>query len=175
MVQPSERALALAHQFPPPFPEGVPWEQAVVIRYDGVKLDDTDVIYAVIGSEDLARLPETLIGGLDFNVRGVDGNVKGSPHAFFIGSERQLKLCVNTDAYPDFTKQVSDAALDAGLIPLNAEGDLRLMTGPDGDVSSPEIPAFVKNGMGYVPSLMAISYLNRNRPEKEPDAGPDIF
>lgn len=175
MVQPSERALALAHQFPPPFPEGVPWEQAVVIRYDGVKMDDTDVIYAVIGSEDLVRLPETLISGLEFNVRGSEGNLKGSPHAFFIGSQRQLKLCVNTDVYPDFTKQVSDAALEAGLIPLNAEGDLRLMTGPDGDLSTPRFPAFVQLGMGHVPPFLAISYLDRNRPEKGPDASPDLF
>jgi hypothetical protein len=175
MVHPSKSALAYAHQFPPPLPEGVPADTAVIVRYDGVKIDDQDVFYAVLGAADLSRLPDRILRELEFSVRDRDGELRGSPDAFFIGSERHLSLYVNTDAYPDFVATVQAAALERGLILLNGEGDLRQMRGPDGDVSAPPVPAFIENGMGYVPSLLAMSYLDRIRPEADPDAGPDPF
>jgi len=174
MVQTSKSALAWAHQFPPPIPQGVQSEQAVVVRYDGVKVEDVDVIYAVIGGEGLSRLPDSLFRELEFSVRDRDGELRGSPDAFFIGSERHLSLYVNTDAYPDFLDQVRDAAHGAGLTPLIGEGDLRLMTGPGGDLSAPRVPAFVENGMGYVPSLLAMSYLERIRPDHDGYSGPEL-
>jgi hypothetical protein len=175
MVQPSKSALAWAHQFPPPIPQGVKSDQAVVVRYDGVKLEGVDVIYAVIGADDLSRLPGQLIRDLEFSSSGADGELRGSPDAFFIGSERLLSLYVNTEAYPDFLDKVRDAAHNSGLIPLIGEGDLRLMTGPGGDLSAPQVPAFVENGMGYVPSLLAMSYLERVRPDHDAYSGPDPF
>lgn len=175
MVQPSKSALAWAHQFPPPIPQDVSGDKAVIVRYDGVKMNGDDVIYAVIGAEDLGRLPSDLIRGLEFSVQASDGVLRGSPDAFFIGSERQLSLYVNTDAYPDFLDRVRDAAYEAGLTPLIGEGDLRLMTGPDGDISAPQVPAFVENGMGYVPSLLAMSHLERVRPDHDASSGPDPF
>ena len=175
MVQPSKSALAWAHQFPPPIPESVSGDRAVVVRYDGVKLEGLDVIYAVIGSDDLGRLPDDLIRDLEFSTPGADGQLRGSPDAFFIGSERQLSLYVNTEAYPDFLDRVRDAAHRSGLTPLIGEGDLRLMMGPDGDLSAPAVPAFVENGMGYVPSPLAMSYLDRVRPAHDGPSGPDPF
>lgn len=174
MVQPSKSALAWAHQFPPPIPDSIPAEQAILVRYDGVKVEGIDVIYAVIGSEDISRLPDHILRNLEFNIRDPDGELRGSPGAFFIGSERRLSLYVDTAVYPDFVGQVRDAAYQAGLTPLIGDGDLRLMTGPGGDLSAPQVPAFVENGMGYVPSLLAMSYLERVRPDHDGYSGPDI-
>ena len=170
----TKSALAWAHQFPPPLPDGVSADTAVIIRYDGVKIGGEDVFYAVLNAADLSRLPDTVLRGLDFSVPDRDGEMRGSPDAFFIGSERHLSLYVNTDAYPDFVSTVQVATLRRGMTFLNGEGDLREMRGPDGDVSAPNVPAFVENGMGYVPSLLAMSYLERIRPA-DPDAGPDPF
>lgn len=174
MVQPSKSALAWAHQFPPPIPQGIPAEQAIVVRYDGVKVEGVDVIYAVMGADDLSRLPDQLVRDLEFSVQGADGELRGNPDAFFIGSERLLSLYVNTEAYPDFLDQVRDAAHRIGLTPLIGEGDLRLMTGPGGDLSAPQVPAFVENGMGYVPSLLAMSYIERVRPDHDGYSGPEL-
>lgn len=174
MVQPSKSALAWAHQFPPPIPAGLVPDETVTIRYDGVKVAGQDVIFAVIGADDLSRLPDRLVRGLEFCVPGADGELRGSPDAFFIGSERHLSLCVSIDAYPDFIDRVRELSDEAGLVDLNGEGDLRLMMGPDGDISAPDVPAFVENGMGYVPSVLAISYLDRIRPEHVPNTGPEF-
>lgn len=175
MGQHSKSALAWAHQFPPPLPDGVSAETAVILRYDGVKIGGEDVFYAVLNAADLSRLPETVLQGLEFSLKDRDGEVRGSADAFFIGSERHVSLYVNTDAYTDFVETVQAATLRRGLTFLNGEGDLREMRGPDGDVSAPNVPAFVENGMGYVPSLLAMYYLDRIRPAADPDAGPDVF
>jgi hypothetical protein len=180
MAQPSKSEHAWMHQFPPPIPEGLSPDETVVVRFDGVKVGEVDVIYAVIGAEDLARMPDAVMRDLEFSVRSPDGELRGSPNAFFTGSERRLSLYVNTEAYPDFLDEVRDAAYGSGLTPVIADGDLRLMTGPDGDISAPSVPAFVQNGEGYVPSLVARSYLDRVRPDHgsrdhDRNAGPDPF
>lgn len=175
MGQQAKSALAWAHQFPPPLPDGVDADGAVIIRYDGVRVGEHDVFYAVLNATDLSRLPDEVLKDLTFSVQDQDGELRGSPDAFFIGSERHLSLYVNTDAYPDFIGRVQAAALHRGLVFLNGEGDLREMRGPDGDVCAPPVPAFVENGMGYVPSLLAMHYLDRIRPERGADAGPDPF
>lgn len=165
--------LAWAQQFPPPIPAGIIPERTVTIRYDGVRANGHEIIFAVLGDDDLRRLPDRLIRGLDFSVVRPDGELRGSPDAFFIGSERQLSLCVNIDAYPDFTEQVRDLALEAGFTALNGDGDLQLMKGPDGDITAPPIPAFVENGLGYVPSRLAMSYLGIE-PDAHDHSGPDF-
>jgi hypothetical protein len=174
MFMPSKSDRAYAALFAPPLPDGVLAEKAVIIRYDGVRVGHENVIYAVLGSEDLSRLPADVLGGLEFSVRAPDGELRGSPSAFFIGSERHLSLYVDTDAYPDFIDVVKTATFERGLTLLNGEGDLRSMMGPDGDISAPAVPAFIENGMGYVPSLLAMSYLDRIRPEHDTYTGPEF-
>lgn len=174
MVQPSKSALAWAHQFTPPLPDDVTAESSVMVRYDGARIGEEDVIYFVIGSDDLGRLPDHVLEGLEFSVRDEEGGVHGSPDAFFIGSEWRLSLYVNTEAYPDFLDRVRDAASSVGLMSLVGHGDLHLMRGRDGDISAPAVPAFVENGLGYVPSLLAISYLERIRPQHDRTSGPEL-
>lgn len=174
MFMPSKSDRAYAALFAPPLPEGVQAERAVIIRYDGVRIGQENVIYAVLGSEDLSRLPGEVLEGLEFSVRAPDGELRGSPSAFFIGSERHLSLYVDIDAYPDFIDEVKAATFERGLTLLNGEGDLRSMMGPDGDISAPEVPAFIENGMGYVPSLLAMSYLDRIRPAHDTYTGPEF-
>ena len=174
MVQSSMSALAWAHKLSPPFPDSIIADQAVAVRYDGVNVDGTNVIYAVVSGEDLARLPEEVMNGLEFAVPGRDGVLRNSPDAFFVGSERDFRLYVNTEAYPDFVDQVGNAAHDVGLTPLIGDGDLRLMTGPDGDISAPRFPAFIENGMGYMSSLRAISHLEHARPARDDYSGPEL-
>jgi len=174
MVQPTKSALAWGHQFPPPLPAGLDIEQTVLIRYDGVKAEGGDVIFAVLGSDHLRLLPEEVTRDLAFSVRDETGELRGSPNAFFIGSERELSLYVNIDAYPDFVDQVRDLAIRSRLAVATGEGDLRSMTGPDGDICAPEVPAFIENGLGYVPSMLAMSYLERLRPAPDAYSSPDI-
>lgn len=174
MHMPSKSDRAYAALFAPPLPDGVLADKAVIIRYDGVRIGAENVIYAVLGSEDLSRLPSEVLDGLEFSVMDADGELRGSPSAFFIGSERHLSLYVDVDAYPEFIDQVKTATFGRGLTLLNGEGDLRSMMGPDGDISAPAVPAFIENGMGYVPSLLAMSHLDRIRPDHEPYSGPEL-
>lgn len=174
MVQSKQIPLAGAHQFPPPLPDGVDHDRTVVIRYDGVKASGGDVIFAVIGGDHLAMIPDRALEGLEFSRYNPQGELRGSPDAFFVGSERRLSLYVNVDAYPDFIKRVRDLALENGFDVAIADGDLKNMTGPDGEISAPRFPAFVMNGQGYVPSFVALSHLYQNRPKADAHSGPDL-
>lgn len=174
MVQPTKSPLAWAHQFPPPLPAGLDMDRTILIRYDGVKAEGGDVIFAVLGADQMRLLPERVTEGLEFSRRDAEGEIRGSPDAFFIGSERHLSLYVNVDAYPDFIERVRDLAFEQGLDVAIGEGDLQSMTGPDGDISAPKVPAFVENGLGYVPSVLAMSYLSKIRPVPDAHPGPDL-
>ena len=174
MHMPSKSDRAYAALFAPPLPDGVLVEKAVIIRYDGVRVGDDNVIYAVLGSDDLSRLPSEVLDGLEFSVMDADGELRGSPSAFFIGSERHLSLYVDLDTYPEFIEEIKTASLERGYTLLSGEGDLRSMMGPDGDISAPAVPAFIENGMGYVQSRYAMSYIDRIRPDHEPYSGPEL-
>jgi hypothetical protein len=81
---------------------------------------------------------------------------------------------VDIDAYPNFIDKVKAATFERSFTLLNGEGDLRSMMGPDGDISAPAVPAFIENGMGYVPSLLAMSYLDKIRPDHDAYTGPEF-
>jgi len=174
MFEPSKSEFAYSHQFHPPIPDGIEEGSAIKVRYDGAQISGESVIFAVISSSDLGRLPADITRGLEFSVQDTSGQLRGNPDAFFIGSERDLSLYVNTDAYPDFIDEVREAASTSGLTFLNAVGDLQYMKGPDGDITAPTVPAFIENGMGYVPSLLAMSYLERIRPNHDADTSPEL-
>lgn len=172
MAQPIKSGLAWAHNYPPPLPEGVDPDRSVLIRYDGAKIDNQDVFFAVLDKEDLTRLSRSVLEDIEFSRIGPDGEPRGSSEAFFVGSERRLHLYVDIDRYPDFIDRVRESAEEAGLTVLNGHGDLVRMQDEEGDVVAPVIPAFVENGMGHVPSTIAMNYVGNMRDPGDPDATP---
>lgn len=177
MTHASKSDRAWSHQFPPPLPQEVDAHKSVVIRYDGVSMGQEKLIWAVMNKDDLAKLPQEVLDGIEFIQRDDEGDLRGNIHAFFVGSERHLSLYVNTEEYPDFISKIRDASSSRGMTPLNSIGDLRNMMGPDLDILPPEIPAFVENGWSHVPSSLAVTHLEsvrRQRSEVD-DSAPDIF
>lgn len=173
MVQPAKSRLAWSHHYPPPLPAGADPDTSVLVRYDGARINDQDVIFAVLDKDDLSRLSEDVLHGISFSSRGEDGELRGSSEAFFVGSELRLHLYVDLDAYPDFVDRVRSSAELSGCTLLNGVGDLAQMRDRSGDISAPDVPAFVENGMGYVPSSIAMSYVERMRQPGDTDATPE--
>jgi hypothetical protein len=139
----------------------LPYVDAITIRYDaGVDSDGDPVVYAVVDSEDLCKLPVDVLSSLGVGADRQD--IDGDP-VFFAGNDHVLRLFVDTDAYPSFKADLIDIAEDHGLDLRDAHGDLRALCGGQNDIGKPNMPAFVHAGHERIDSNVALAMLAYER------------
>lgn len=174
MVSPNAN-LARAHRFPIPAPAAFQEarSQNVLIRYDGEQRslvgrpseggqrETNPHVYAVVSVSDLAKLPASVIEGIRFTEKRPDGSLRGSRDAFFVRSEEEVSLYVDTATYPRFVSGLIRAAGAKGV--WEAKGDLNHMIGKHGDVEPPKVPAYVTLGYQRMPSREALAILTEAR------------
>jgi|GEM_PF-5867437 len=164
-------ALAVAHTRRVDVPDDVPGgrENSIVVRYDAGRKADGEVIYAMISLTDLAKLPGSVLEGINMLSKGPDGSLVGSPNAFFRAHpEEGNVLYVNTWEHGDFVTTLGNEAVRSGLEAFMANGDINAFRGPDGsDIDPPETPAFIALNMEHLPVRVAISELHALRSERE--------
>ncbi|HDZ51491.1 hypothetical protein LCGC14_0112400 [marine sediment metagenome] len=147
--------LAKSHAHHPP------QRDSVTLRYDaGVDADGDPVVYAVLGMDDLCKLPTDLLSGLGV---GSDRRDAGGDAVFFIGDEVSMKLYVDTDTYPAFKADLTDIVEDLDMTLLDAHGDLRMLMGDGDDIATPDMPAFVHAGFERINTAEALETLYRER------------
>lgn len=161
----SPLTIAAAHRLPLPLSDQdlEIRDQAIAIRYDGMMRQGEPVVFAVVSSADLAKLPEDAIADLDLLKRGEDGVLKGSPHAFFMRSHYGTSLIVDTDYHEGFLPRLVDLCEERNIPVLTAQGDLRVMADAQGDMAPPATPAFMTNGHRNVPVRQALEEIQALR------------
>ncbi|MCE6959641.1 hypothetical protein LAZ40_11490 [Cereibacter sphaeroides] len=161
----SNEMLAAAHRAPLGTATGAGTSpDSLTIRYDGRMRDGEPVVYAVIAARDLAMLPDEVTGHL-----GLDGSAdrRGTEHAFFVKSPSGLALYVDTNHHEDFLPRLVDACEDRDIGVLSAAGDLRLMMDRDGQLTPPDVPAFIENGSPVVSIQKAVITMLAARLERQ--------
>lgn len=150
-------SLAVAQAIPPDHADGI------TLRYDAsIDGDGDPVVYAVIESSDLCKLPIDVLSGLGI---GADRQDQIGDSVFFVGDDASLRLLVDTDVFPSFKADLEDITSDHGITLYNAQGDLHALCGPDGDIIVPNMPAFVHAGMGRIATDVALAMLTEERLE----------
>lgn len=166
--------LARAHRFYAPIPDRLreDREAGVLIRYDAKLQAGEPVVFAVLSSEDLAKLPGNLFEELDFE--GDDGRAPDA--AFFVENPFSIQLYVDSDRGETFLSAMRTFCDAQGRPVLSAQGDLDLICDASGEINAPEQAAFEQNGYDRIPfrdALDAIAELRRGReavsPEKDRD------
>lgn len=163
---PAHNELAQAHLATPALPTGLPANGGdyAMIRYDGMARSDGPVVYAMISADALAKVPAATMRGLGMLVRGEDGTLRGSPHAFFRDTPAGVTLYVDTEVHEDFLGHFIDSCRANNVEPLVARGDLMLLCFDGNDVNPPsQDPAFVVNGFRPVPVRAALEQVHELR------------
>lgn len=171
-------AVALAHFLPIPLRQEAREGRArnILVRFDAMERNDEPVVFAVIGVGDLAKLPEDTLQGLKMLTIGDDGRLRGNPDAFFMRGPNGVSLYVNTDNDGGVVDRIYDIALEEDMVVEVADGDLRLLSDPDGEIVAPASPAF--GAFDHVPVRKAIEMihdlrLGSNDPDFDPEAEHD--
>lgn len=172
--------LAKAHRFPIPAPTALieSRDASILVRYDGVTTKTQpapgaeakahQIIWFVIPGGDLAKLPESVLEGLDLAARRPDGSFTTSKNAFFVSSAAGVSLYVDSDIHEGFLENLASAAEDAGLKVFNARGDIvKNMLGQNGDIDPPLVPAYVANGHSRVPTLESLAIIREMRDARQ--------
>lgn len=175
VVAMSPLTIAAAHRLPLPLSDQdlEIRDQAVAIRYDGMMRQGEPVVFAVVASRDLAKLPEDVLDGLELLKRGEDGVLKGSAHAFFMRSHYGTSLIVDTGQHEGFLPRLVDICEDLNMPVLTAQGDLRVMADAQGEMAPPATPAFITNGHRNVPVRQALDEIQSLRQDRD-QAGPAL-
>lgn len=152
--------------------------EAITLRYDASRnAANEPVIYAYVTSMDICKLPTDVLSGLGVGADRVENN--GDP-VFFVGDDEELRLYVDTEVYPSFKADLQDIAEQHGIPLRDAHGDLRALTGSNGDVGLPDMPAFVHAGLERIDCASALATISIERDQmlyairKEPNDGPGL-
>lgn len=160
----STTELAISHRFPPAL--DCPTGRDFVIQYDILPLGDETRVFAVIDGMSASLLPEGTVEALELG--GLD--------AFAVGTESDFRIYLDTDAREGDLDAVIDTANATGARVHSCMDDLRVILTPDGaprdDMTT---PAFIVNGMGYLPADRVALRLEDLRGGATPHAGPDVF
>jgi hypothetical protein len=166
--------LAKSHALHPP------QRDAITLHYDaGIDADGDPIVFAVLGMDDLCKLPTDLLSGLGVGADRIDA---GGDPVFFVGDAVSMKLYVDTDSYPAFKADLTDIVEDLGMALLDAHGDLRMLMGSGNDIATPDMPAFVHAGFERINTDEALETLYRERhlqngyaPRREDDSSGPQF
>ena len=161
-------SIAAAHKASPPgldlsAPAG---DQPAVIRYDGSMKDGEPVVYAVVRLQDIARLSPGILDDLDISGSRT-GRVQPEAGAFFVSAPQGPALYVNTNRHEDFLPRFADECEDRDIDVVTASGDLKLMSGVNGDMAPPATAAWVENGSPIIPAGKAMMMLMQMRIDRQ--------
>lgn len=145
-------SLTMSHRFPIELPEGIDPAQAVAVEFDGGQVDGDQLLYGVLRGEDVRKVPSDLIETLLSNQEEIEG--------FFVGTEGDFSLYFDADHIPEIER----ACADVGLQVLTRLDQLHMMSNIEGDLTAPDVPAFVEMGQDYMDHQVALSLLADSDP-----------
>lgn len=152
MYQRTSGDIARAHRFPVPLSDAAlqKRDQSVLVRYDGKRIEDENIMFVILSVADLAKLPPEV---MDLREADIDGET-----AFFRETPAGVSLYLEADTHAERLMALRNFALSGPLGLLDCLGDLRIMGAPDA-LRAPARPAYEENDFGVVDAKSALRLL----------------
>lgn len=140
-------------------------ESAVVVRYDGaMAAKGREVVFAVVSTEDLAKLPADLLQGMNMLETSDEGALVGSRAAFFAEHPAHgTCLYVDTERHESFLVRARQACEADGLGFIPVKGDLLALEDGRGFITPPAKSAAQKNGFPAVSTRDGLDEVRERR------------
>jgi hypothetical protein len=138
-------SLAVAHRFPVPVADDMldKSQDALTMRYDGVRVDGENYFFVVLPLEDLAKLG---LAPLGLSINDIDGDT-----AFFRETAAGPCLYLEMETHADRLSRLYQKSKDEEFLILDCIGDLRLMGAPL-QMRAPDIAAYDENDFPEIPA-----------------------
>lgn len=140
-------------------------DRSVLVRFDG----RTDAlgepcIYAVVSTDDMAKLPPDILRGMKMAGSDGEGAIFGSPHLFFVDKpDTGMCLYIDTEMHEGFMPAARTACDAAGIAFLPVKGDLKALENGEGHVAPPSAIAASTNGFRLAPVSRGIEDIHQKR------------